>query len=247
MILIFSAIILFLVLISITQNFLVNYVEDKHYHQLFSSVKEEGNATINNIVNQTQIYNTSPIRLNKIATLITQNFSDPFWSYQQERFCYYPSNQAYYYCNPWYETPLYNLFDKNPTIYLYIVDKQGRVKIQGTNDLTNSPEWIAYQKTGTCQPISVLFNETVNRSGFVSQVVTAKGTDHAWDEIQINGSWKVFDVQDFGSDNGSVKSYYWNANPRDYYKTFNNSNLTVFTLDFQTNNYGEDVTQLYTQ
>ena len=142
----------------------VNIVSDQYYHFLFLLNKEKGNSTINSIVTQTEKYDNSPLRLTKIADLITQNFSDSWWSYQNsQRFCEYNNTNGdviWNWCSPLYGTPLYDLFDKNPGYYDYVADKIGNVTLQETNDLSFNPEWIAYQEAGNCQAISVLFNET---------------------------------------------------------------------------------------
>jgi hypothetical protein len=222
---------------------------DPYYHVIYSMNKENGNNTINSIVEQTKIYNQSPDRITKIALVITQDFSDPWWPYQgKDRFCPKNSGPSYWWCSPYYGTPFYSIYGENVTFaYPYYVDKLGRVTVREPNDLSVSPEWIAYQKAGTCQQISVFFNETVNRSGFVSRVVTASGYDHVWTEIQINGAWRVFDIQQFGQVNGSgiENSCYWNADPKCYPKCINQTNISVYTLDLSNVSLGSDITSLY--
>ena len=241
---------LFLLIICLIQPFFVNYTTDAYYHIIFSMKKEEGNATINEIVTQTQNYNNSSEKLTKIGFLITQNFTDFWWPYQwNARFCYIPDRDPKYnWCNPLYGTPFYELSNKDPGYYIYLVDKLGNVTIRQTNDLSNNPEWIAYQKAGDCQAISVLFNETANRSGFISRIVRFKGFDHMWNEMMINGSWRVFDIQQFGQVNGTnwTDLTYWDANPAIYANTyFNDSDLQVFTLNLTDNGFGDNLTDYY--
>lgn len=225
---------------------------DPYYHLIYSMNKGNGNNTINSIVEQTIIYNQSPDRITKIALIITQDFSDPWWPYQwEDRFCPKDLSPSYWWCSPYYGTPFYRIYGENVTFaYPYYVDKLGRVTVREPNDLSVSPEWIAYQKAGTCQQISVYFNETVNRSGFISRVVASNassGYDHVWTEIQVNGSWRVFDIQQFGLSNGSEleNSCYWNADPKDYPKCINDMNVTVYTLDLTNNCLGNNITISY--
>jgi len=223
---------------------------DQYYHLVYSLHKEDGNNSINSIVLQTQNYNQSPIRVTKIASLITQNFSNSWWSYQwEERFCpYQNSSIPYDWCSPYYGTLLYIIYDEKFD-YPYRLNKLGNVTLYITNDLSINPEWIAYQKGGNCQAISVLFNETVNRSGFVSRTVRSNEYDHMWNEIQINGSWKVFDIQEFGYNNGSnvTDSPYWNADPKEYSKFKGKTNFSVYALNLTNinNGFGKDITLLY--
>jgi hypothetical protein len=237
----------FSLLLSIT---LTDSFDDPYYHFIFLLNQENGNSTINNIVSQTQYFNNSPIRVTKIANLIVQNFSDTWWSYQKDRFCQYTDLNGtifYNWCSPWYGTLLYNVFNTSPNVYIYSKNKLGNVTTYQTNDLSNNPEWIAYQKAGNCQAISVFFNETLNRSGFVSRVVRAKGFDHVWDEVQINKSWRVFDIQTFGNFNGTNinASNYWDADPKIYYPSFGTPNVTIYTFDLSDDGFGENITELY--
>ncbi len=221
---------------------------DPYYHVVYSLNKENGNNTINNIVSQTQKYDNSPVRLSKIALLISQNFSNSWWPYQwEERFCPYQNSSTYGWCSPYYGTPLYKIYDENKMKYPYLVNKLGNVTAYVTNDLSVNPEWIAYQKGGNCQAISILFNETVNRSGFVSRAVRSKGYDHVWNEIEINGSWKVFDIQQFGYSNGTVitDSPYWNVDPKNYSKFIGQTNFSVYTFNLTDYGFGENITSSY--
>lgn len=223
---------------------------DSYYHIEAAQKREIGNDSINSIVEKTKNYHHSPERLTEIASLITKNFTDYWWPYQEDRFCSYQSNPnakiPYGWCSPYYGTPLYRIFDENRH-YAYVKDKRGHVVNYDTTDLSVNAEWIAYQQAGNCQQISVLFNETANRSGFISRVVRARGFDHMWNEIQINGSWKIFDIQQFGKNNGSdiKESKFWNADPPEYVKFQNKTNMTVFTLTLNDVGFGENITDLY--
>ena len=224
-----------------------NLLPDIYYHSVFTLNNENGNATINSIELQTRNLNQTPTRITKIATLITQNFSDSWWPYQwKERFCYYPNDSpTYNWCSPYYGTPLYQVFDTRPCVYTFVVDKQGHAAIWHRNDLSNDPKWIAYQRGGNCQTISILFNETLNRSGFVSRVVKFNGFNHVWTEVNLNGKWKVFDIQKFGEMNNTSNqnSFYWDVDPTVYGMSY--TNLTVFSLNLTDDGLGENITDLY--
>ncbi len=229
----------------------VNIVSDQYYHFLFLLNKKKGNSTINSIVTQTEKYDNSPLRLTKIADLITQNFSDSWWSYQNsQRFCEYNNTNGdviWNWCSPLYGTPLYDLFDKNPGYYDYVADKIGNVTLQETNDLSFNPEWIAYQEAGNCQAISVLFNETANRSGFVTRVVRSNGLNHMWNEVNIDGNWKFFDAQRYGERSNNDPSY-WYGDTKNYTTDiYDITRCGVYTLNLSKNNggFGDDITQEY--
>ena len=226
----------------------VNLVSDQYFHILYSIKKDEGSTTINSIVTQTEQYNKSSLRLTKIASLITQNFTDYWWIYQHdERFCKYndtSGNVSFNWCSPTYDTPLYNIFEKNPNVYTYVSDKKGHVTTHGTTDLSFNPYWIAYQKAGACQAISVLFNETANRSGFVTRIVRSNGNSHMWNEVYYDGKWKFFDVQRYGETNGSDSSYF--GDTRNYSgDVYSLTRCGVYTLNWTDYGFGENITQAY--
>jgi len=133
-------------------------------------------------------------------------------------FCYYQNNKGngeWTWC-----APFNGFFGSNPRAYGYIKDKKGRVRSILPNDLTYSPEWIAYQKTGACEALSILFNETANRSGFISRIVCSKNekVGHFWNEVMINNEWKYFDVQRYGQVKNTDESSFWSGNRSDYGK-----------------------------
>jgi len=226
----------------------VNFVTDKYYHHLYEINKEEGNATINDIVSETRQYENSSYRLIKIAEMITNNFTDYWWTRQsEERFCRYNDNNGsvfFQWCSPLFGTALYGLFNTNPNAYTYVVDKIGNVTVRETNDLSFNPYWIAYQKAGACQAISVLFNETANRSGFVTRVVRSSGIEHMWNEVYIDGDWKYFDIQKYGGDHGYDSSYY--GDRMNYTEDlYNLTRCGVYTLNWSDYGFGEEITQSY--
>jgi len=188
---------------------------DFHYFS-YTKIVTEGNNSINNIVTDTSHYGKSPQRLNKIADLIIQNFTDPFWQYQENDFCIYYRHDG----SNWTDWCMY-YGDTSFADITYRHDKNGAVRVQKLNDLSNDPRWIAYQKTGACQDTSILFNETANRSGFISRVVRANGIGHFWVEVYIDNEWRTFDVQKYG--NRDINSMNWSGNTADY---VNNSDFS---------------------
>jgi hypothetical protein len=224
----------------------INVGLDEHYHSQFSVIKSDGNRTINKMVDNTAKFGKESKRLNVIADLIVDNFTDIYWPSQQNDnyFCYYKGEWIW--CAP------YNgFFGNNPGSYGYITDKQGRVRTILSNELNYDPEWIAYQKTGACEAISILFNETANRSGFVSRIVHSDSANHTWNEVMINGEWKYYDVQRYGQVKNTSDSSFLFGNRSEYgYKSgfthneLNKNGICVF--DLQNHKCGdENVTQYY--
>jgi hypothetical protein len=223
---------------------------NEHYHQEFFKIQEDGNQTINRIVSDSSDHGKNPYRLNVIAEKITENFTDMYWPSQQNEnyFCYYTNSGGK---GEWTWCPPFNgFFGNNPRAYGYITDKKGGVRSILSNDLTFSPEWIAYQKTGACEALSLLFNETANRSGFVSRVVSSDNAGHSWNEVMINGDWKYYDVQRYGQVKNSDKSSYWFGNRSEYGEKsgFTYCQLTeegIFVFNLTSHGHGEEITQYY--
>jgi hypothetical protein len=219
--------------------YLIDQKNDLDFHYfLYTNIEKEGNNSINNIVDGTAKYNKTPERLTQIAELITKDFTDPFWTYQKNDFCTYGSNDT-----------SYRMYFGNTSFqYTYRHDKRGRVRIIYTNDLSFDPNWIAYQKTGACQELAVFFNETANRSGFVTRIIRSNNISHFWNEVYIDNQWKTFDAQKYGDRNNN--SMNWSGKTVDYP---NNSDFSdrckivkcgVYVLDSQ-HGYGENITQSY--
>lgn len=223
----------------------IDIKNDINFHYIsYSNIITEGNDSINHFVTDTSYYGKNPQRLNKIADLIVQNFTDPFWNYQKSEFCTFFREDG----SNWSD---WCMFYGNTSFadIKYRHDKNGRVRIQISNDLSYDPRWIAYQKTGACQDSAILFNETINRSGFVSQVVRANGIGHFWVEVYIDNEWNTFDIQKYG--NKSLNHLNWSGKRGDY---VNNSDFPdrcelvkcgVYVFDEKNNGYGEDITQFY--
>ena len=256
------AVILLLLFVVASIGSLVYFFEmDGYYHITFFITKEKGNQTINNLVAATAKYENNSQRLNQIANLITDDFTDMFWESEKndQYFCHYLENgkDVWAWC-----PPLYGILGSDPHNYAYTLDKRGRVRVMVNNDLAFDPYWVAYQKTGACQAISIFFNETANRSGFVSRVVRSDGAygngGHMWDEVLIGGEWKYFDVQKYGE----VKYRKYNFSNDDSPVWFGNrsdfgintgaglcdtTERGVYVLNLTNYGYGENITSFYDQ
>jgi hypothetical protein len=138
--------------------------------------------------------------------------------------------------------------------YMDTLQTSAGVRTILSNELAYNPEWIAYQKTGACEALSIFFNETANRSGFVTRMVRSDGAfncgGHTWNEVLIDGEWKYYDVQLYGQIKNSTKATDWFGNQSDYgiKSGSNRCDLTkygvyVFTSD--SIGYGENLTQYY--
>jgi hypothetical protein len=187
-------------------------------------IHDAGKLEIDIIVNKTSYLGKESKRLTLIADMITSDFTDPYWPHQQDEnhFCYYPDDEKmpYNYCRLQGQNNLKSLgsdHDKYNNTYLF--DKKGRVRQLHVNTgmiaLNIDPYWIAFQKTGACQELSVLFNKTANESGFVTRIVYSDGNSHFWNEVNIDGEWKFFDVQRYGM-NDTNDSSKWFGNTSDY-------------------------------
>jgi hypothetical protein len=228
----------------------INIGMNNHYHSQIDGIENEGNYTLNRIVEDTNQYGNNPARLSIIADRISENFTDIYWSSQQNEkyFCNYTTGNGNY---EWVWCPPYNgFFGNNPHSYGYVSDKQGRVRTLLSNDLNYNPKWIAYQKTKACEAISIFFNETTNRSGFASRIVRSDSAGHTWNEVMVNGEWKYYDVQRYGQVKNTNESSFWFGNRSEFgYKSgFNHSKLTnkgVYVFDQQNYSHGEEITQYY--
>jgi hypothetical protein len=188
-------------------------------------IHDAGKMEIDRIVNDTSYLEKDPKRLTLIADIITRDFTDPYWAYQQneENFCYYPDDKEmlYNHCRLEGQNNLKSIGSINDLNNSYLFDKRGRVRqiipSAGMIVLSRDPYWIAFQKTGACKELSVLFNKTANDSGFVIRVVYSDGIGHYWNEVNINGEWKFFDVQRYGSiKKDTTDPSTWFGNTSDY-------------------------------
>jgi hypothetical protein len=153
--------------------------------QYDSSIKQDGELKIHSMVNESMKFNNDTEKLNKIADLVTQNFTGIFFTETQNSLFFndcdrkIPFNHRYFghYC----------------TGYGY--DKKGKVRVNG-GSLTNNPFWIASQKTGACGDLSVLFENVTNQSGIPTRSV-CPNIDHQWNEVFIDDEWKYFDLTEY--------------------------------------------------
>lgn len=217
-----------------------------------------GKSNIDEIVDNTSYLGKNPKRLTQIADLITRDFSNPNWDYQQNDtlFCYYPDDRVKYnYCLLTGQGTLTTLTGQPLKESSYMVDKKGRMRQYYVNSgmigLNTDPYWIAYQKTGECQELSVLFNETANKSGFVTRIVRSNGNGHFWNEVNIDGEWKFFDVQKYGMKNTNDSSK-WFGNTSEYANAYSwtlcdminedskKSKPGIFVYDINHDGYGEN-------
>ena len=225
-----------------------------------TEIQESGNTEIFRIVNETSLFGHNPERLNQIAYLITSNFTNPNWNQQRNEdfFCYYPQVDYYNYCCLLGPEDLSSVTTLTINECKYMRDKTGRIRqyhaVYGEDLILNSdPYWIAYQKTGECQELSILFNKTANESGFISRIVRSDGNGHFWNEIKIDGEWKFFDVQRFGmrDTNNSSKwfgntSNYADAYPWTLCNMINQGNKPgIYVYDINTGGYGENRDHAY--
>ena len=217
-------------------------INDRTYTNCFqildkTVVYNAGTAEINSIIATSSASGNEIQQLNKIADLITNNYTAGVWD-----------NRTYQHFN-------------NSLLYGY--NEKGQIYIYGADDsnwnLVLDPNWLIYQKAGACRELSVLFDSIAKKSGFSSRVVRTGngdsrgvGATHWWNEVVINGVNKTFDVQWFGQIKyGVSKGSTWSGNRNDY---VNNSNgfspeqLCSWGGVWITDNEGhkiEDITQDY--
>ncbi|MFZ1898612.1 hypothetical protein [Methanoregula sp.] len=162
-----------------------------------------GTAEINSISNASFSSGNETQQLNKIADLITNNYSAGIWDNNQT-FQAFPNSLRYEY-------------DKKGQIYIPAVDDSNR-------NLALDPNWLIYQKVGACRELSILFDSVAKKSGFSSRVVRVGngdsrgiGATHWWNEVTINGVNKTFDVLWYGQIKyGVSKGSMWSGNRIDF-------------------------------
>jgi hypothetical protein len=233
---------------------------DEHYKTTYPTIHESGKQEIATIVNTTSYLGKDPKRLTLIASLITNNFTDPYWPHQQNEnyFCYYPDDNLHYnHCRILGQTNISSIGASDDPKNTYLIDKKGRVRQisfhNGMIALNRDPFWIAYQKTGACKELSVYFNETATESDFPTRIIQSDGNGHFWNEVFINGEWKFFDVQRYGmmDSNNSSK---WFGNTSDYAEAYpwtlcdminTGKNPGIFLFNITNGGYGENRNQAY--
>ena len=192
--------------------------------------KTEGNIEIDNIVLKASANNSSIEALNTIAYLITNNFTNPWWD-----------NGTYFWKNELDGKIKYNhkYFGNIKTGYGY--DKHGRLRAFPGTSFYNKPYWIAYMKTGACQELAVLFNETANRAGFETRIVHNPDEDHVWNEIRINETWLYADIDCYHNKNGQN----WLGNTSEYRKNCINFSEDSSIYFFPSKDQKDDITINY--
>jgi hypothetical protein len=235
---------------------------DEHYKmQYYAGIHDTGKLEIDRIVQDTSSLGRDPGRLTLIAHFITRNFTNPNWPNQQdeEHFCYYPQSNEYNYCCLLAPENISSLDDLSLQECHYMRDKSGRIRqyyaVYGNGVVLNAdPYWVAFQKTGECQELAVVFNEIANESGFVTRIVRSDGIGHFWNEVYVDGDWKFFDVQRYGM-NDTENSSKWLGKTEDYVEAYSWSSLCdltnagnkpgIFVYDVTTGEYGENRNQAY--
>jgi hypothetical protein len=225
-----------------------------------TTIHDAGKAEIDSTVTRTSHLGKDPSRLTLIANIITSNFTDPNWDYQKNSnfFCYYPDDNVFTYCL----LGQHNLTTLKGQVLWngsYMFDKRGRIRQYNKESregiiLNTNPYWISFQQTGECQDLSILFNETANESGFITRIIRSDGIGHFWNEVNIDGEWKFFDVQQYGGMKGSINSSQWFGNTSDYANIIpwklcdmikNGTKPGIFVYDVQTNGYAENRNAAY--
>ncbi len=196
---------------------------------LLPAIHDAGQMRINQIVNQTSDLGQNSTRLNAMAELIKNDFTSPDW------------NNAIY-------------TQMSPTGSSYLVDARGRIRQNirdnDTFDLSTIPDWVAFERTGRCEEMSVLFYAVATKAGFNMHVVGAAGIGHWWNEVEINNDWKYFDLQRYGEVNGVGDQSQWFGNRSNFSKNvgYPIDNLTksgICVHDLQENADIEDITNAY--
>lgn len=206
---------------------------DEYFHdKYFNGYKSEGSAFINRIAAETKNDPNTREKLDKIASLMTRNFTDPYWTGSPDYYYKQFVNSSTFSSAFWFE-------------------KQGNVRLKyiSNGSIYREPEWIASQQTGACHELSILFNATANQAGIETRAVRSDGAygggGHTWNEVNISGEWMFYDVQEYGLKKNSNKSGDWFGNTGDYAKTIQPGSpcdLTkygVYILDIPTNGYIE--------
>jgi len=224
------------------------------HNQYYYQIKGEGKAIIDDNVAKTEKISNDSAKLNQIASLITQDFSNPFWAdvidldglVHWKKFFYGNASGSGY-------KPFINRTLVMPQFWY---EKRGKVRLNyiANDSIFWDPEWVAYQKTGGCQELSVLFNATANRAGIETRIVRSDGayeTGHMWNEVNISGEWKFFDVQKYGEKKYTNESTFWFGNTSEYAeKNFNSSRCDitkfgVYVLNLEKDGYGDYIAESY--
>ena len=239
-----------LLLVSLSVIFSPVVISDRVYTQYFVTmhdtfINKTGADEINRIVNESMKVGNEPQRLNKIAELITDDYDDKVVA---PNYPYVPNSQRYWY-------------DENGRIRIIPVDIDLDPQIaEVCRKLASDPNWLIYQKFGACRELSVIFYHTSKRAGFSSRIVrTGDGRDefgeaatHWWNEIEIDGVNKTFDVQWYLQIHTNMsQGSSWSGNRSDFISnsnSFSPEQLCSWGGVWITDNQGrqiEDVTRDY--
>ena len=212
-------------------NTLNEYFESQYHLSINQSGEKNLQVMLNNV---TEIDNTK--KLNQIANEITKNFSNPFWNDTTDSF--YPNS-----CSS--SSGFYYHFFGNRINQGYGYNKNKKIRVMSGN-FTQLPNVIAYEKTGACEELSILFAYVSNRSGFVTRVVYSDDIGHRWNEVLINETeWSFFDSDIYHQRQGNL-SYQsdWFGDRCEYKKNWG-KNLTVYIYDSDANDPLNNLTPYY--
>lgn len=215
--------------------------EDRTYTTCFQILDKtviyvSGNEKINAIVNESSKIANDTQRLNKIAERITDNFAAGVWNnnstWANQSLAMLNNSQRYAY------NTAYNGYGQ---IYIVGVDESDR-------NLITDPNWLIYNKIGACRELSILFDTIAKKSGYSVRIMRTgngdsfgTGATHWWNEVEINGVNKTFDLQYYGQIRyGVSKGDSWSGNRSDY-----TNNSDGFTQTQLCQNGGVWVTDIY--
>lgn len=167
-------------------------------------IKNYGSTKIDSIVNNLPPNSNQTQKLDEIADAITNNFSDGYWA----------KNDSWEYID-------------NSQIYSY--NDKGQIYIRTTRnldsirDLAIDPNWIIYYHAGACRELSIIFDRIATKAGSKTRLMRTGdgdsegfGANHWWNEVEINGINKTFDVQWFGLIKHGYRGTSWFGNRSDY-------------------------------
>ena len=182
-------------------------LNDFFYLNYQNFIQKEGASNIRQIVQEVNHISSPDEKLNTIARLIANNFTELYWSESSE----------YFYKDECSAGLPFNHRFLNNNCNGYGYDKRGALRAK-TGNLSNNPFWIAYYKTGACGELAVLFANVTNQSGFVSRVVYSNYPNHAWTEIYLDGEWFYFDPDMYHGLNGDIQyqKEWFNNNTRSF-------------------------------
>ena len=187
---------------------------DVAYTHLFeisnkTTIYTAGTNEINSIIVESSAIGNDSQRLNKITGLLTDNYNDKIIGY----YPYLPNSKRY-----WYD-------EYGHIRVISTVDDQNSYIATVNHELEFDQNWLIYQKFGACRELSVIFKHIANKSGFVSRIVRTgndndsfgTGATHWWNEIELNGVNKSFDVQWYLQIKTKIsQGSSWSGNRSDY-------------------------------